>query len=1079
MMEKKLPSRIRRKRNIKIKKSTIGIFAVIFASVFAIFHVFAGEHNTITVEGKTANRGATVNLKVNLECHEEYNSALIELEFDTDVLQYERTTMATTANPAAVAADPDNVDPIDFLAPAPNSTADKAEINSTGKISLGYAIDEVVACEDIQMASIKFTVKSDAPYGRSPVTVTTAKMAKEVDGEKTNLTVDKVNGYVELSLPVDPESVHLEEDTFEIQKGSTDQIVVLYEPENTTDDDTVTYTGYDEDVITIAEDGTITAVGVGTTTVTVHAFNKDMTANVTVVNHVTSVTITGSKTEIEAGEQLELSATVLPADADPEEKALTWASSSPSIATVTQSGVVTGVAAGTTTITAESGNNVVGTYEVGVIVPITSFTLTSSANLELAKNAQSEITYTIEPTVPSESTTVNWTTSNSNVATVSNGVISAVGGGTATITGTLPNTKNNIAPITVNVTVNVPLNSITITNESISLYPTQSANVTTELDPSDATNHTITWSSSAPTIATVDNDGVVTAVAAGDATITARVDAEDKEDTISVHVKQPITGAIINKSEVTLNRDGYDYLSVTVSPNNAEEEYEVTWVSADPTSVSVGSDGKITGLKGTQSPVRITGTLSNMAETAVTCDVTVVVPLNDISLSESTLTLNKEEYKTLVVYYDPDDTSDSKDVTWESSNPNIASVDSNGKVTATGKGVATITATVGTHSKSCQVTVNVPVTSVNITDADFTLARGTDKQLTAEVGPNDANDEYKTITWESDNESVATVDSEGVVTAVAKGSANITATASGKSDSVKVTVNVPVTNFTTPEATKTILRKSSETITTSITPNDADEEAKVITWTSSKPNIATVDENGKVTGVAEGTTTITGTLPNNMSVEVTVTVQIVPVTALEIVAETDEMLKNDTQTLSATYSPTNATETSDVTWTSSDPTVATVDENGTVTALKEGTTTITAAMGQVSDTLEIEVSEVPLEGITLTSNASSTEVGAEYQIRPTLNPTNSTDDVTFTFESSDPEIATIDAQGHVTTKKTGTVTITVKASNGVDEFEDTFELTVKAPKSPKTGVTPIWIYGGIIAILLVVGIVIYKKKELF
>ena len=95
------------------------------------------------------------------------------------------------------------------------------------------------------------------------------------------------------------------------------------------------------------------------------------------------------------------------------------------------------------------------------------------------------------------------------------------------------------------------------------------------------------------------------------------------------------------------------------------------------------------------------------------------------------------------------------------------------------------------------------------------------------------------------------------------------------------------------------------------------------------------------------------------------------------------------------------------------------------------------------------------------------------------NDATETEGFTFTYESSDPEIATVDSEGNVTTKKAGTVKITIKASNGVDEFEDTIEITVKVPSSPKTGVTPIWVYGGIFIILLAIGLVIYKKKELF
>ena len=191
------------------------------------------------------------------------------------------------------------------------------------------------------------------------------------------------------------------------------------------------------------------------------------------------------------------------------------------------------------------------------------------------------------------------------------------------------------------------------------------------------------------------------------------------------------------------------------------------------------------------------------------------------------------------------------------------------------------------------------------------------------------------------------------------------------------------------------------------------------------------------------------------------------------------MLRKDTETLSVTYSPENATEVDDVIWSSSDETVATVDEEGKVTALKEGTATITAKMGNLTDTANVTVTEVALTGISLENNKEEMEAGKNFKLNVTLEPFNATDDVTYTYESSDPEVAEIDEEGNVIPKKPGKVKFTVKASNGTSEYEETIELEITAPKSPQTGVTPIWVYGGIISILLVVALVIYKKKELF
>ncbi len=1069
-MEKKMPSRIKRKRNIKLKKNTIGVFVAFVASVFSIFYVFAGENNKLVVQKvESAAKGSTVNLKINLQCTKEYNSAGFDVEFDKDVLEYVRTTLATTANPAASDEELDEpADPLNFLAVAPNKTAEVAEANENGKISLGYAIPDGAACEDITMATVRFRVKSDAAGGKTNVTVTNAKMAKELDGEeKEILTVDVENGYIVVAAPVDPDSVALAKTDYTIQKGETDTLTVVYSPEDTTDSKEFTYVSNDTNVVTVNSEGVMTAVGSGSTTVTVTAFGKTLTANVTVENHVTAVNVTGAKTEIAKEETLQLTGTPTPADADAAEKVLTWASSNDEIATVTQEGLVTGVSGGTVTITATSANDVVGTYTVSVVVPMTDFS-TTDTTVELAKGETKEIMYTITPNDTTESKEITWTSSNEEVATVNdNGVVTAVGGGTATITGTLPNERH----IDVTVNVNVPLESITLSAESIELLPTQKQTVEYEINPSDTTEEkTVTWATSDPSVATVSN-GEITAVAAGTATITATVGS--KSDTVTVKVLKQIETFTISEPTVTLDRNEEKTLSVTILPADAEEDKTVTWSSSDPTSVSVDQTGKIKGLKGTQDPVTITAALANGK--TVTSEVTVVVKLTGIDINKTSTTLNKGANETLVITYDPEDTSDDKTVTWESSDTTVATVDANGKVTAVKAGTATITATVGTFSKICTVTVVVPLESVTIDSEDFTLNRAATKTLTATKNPEDTTDE-SVITWSSSNTAVATVDSTGVVTAVAAGNATITATAGEKTDTVKVTVVVPITDFTVDKTEASIVKYKTLKLNTTITPNDTTEETEV-TWTSSNTSVATVAADGTVTAVAAGTATITGKLENGMEVTTAITVTTIPVTKITISDETLDMKKNDETKLTVTYEPDDATEVTDVTWSSSDPTVASVAADGTVTALKEGTATITATMGTLTDTTAVTVTEIHLEGISLEENDKTETVGDSFKLNVTLEPAGATDDITYTYESSDEDIATVAADGTVTSKKPGTVTITVKATANGQTYQKTIEITFNAPASPQTGVTPVWIYIAIIAILASAGFVIYKKRE--
>ena len=1059
MMEKKLPSRIRKKRNLKIKKSTIGVFVAVFAFVFSIFQAFAGTNPTIIMDKiESASVGDTVTMNVSLENDKDYTSLGFTVNFDPSKLEF----VPTGSKALSASGDDDEAPEFDTHMLTTNEAAN-------GRLMFAFVfLTGGTANTDATLGRVKFRVK-DGAVGQNDVTISNIKMElMNPDETVTSYDVDKEDGYIKVAVPVDPNSVALEEDEFEIQKGSTATLVVTYEPENTTDPMNAQYASSATNVATVSDSGVITAVAPGNATITVTAFGQELTATVTVVNHITGVTLTAPTTEINKSGTVQVSATITPDDTS-DDTTLVWASSATNVATVDQTGKVTAVGGGTTTITATSTNNVVGSINISVVVPITEFTTTdTSVNME--KGDTHTIPVTITPNDTTESTTITWVSSATTVATINaSGVVTAVGAGNATITGTLPNNMS----ITVPVTVTVPLVSISLDKDNIELVPEQTQTLELTINPDDTTDtNPVVWESSSTAVATVNN-GTVTAVAPGNATIT--VTKGSQTATATVHVLKAIDSIVISQPEVTLNRNASATLTAIITPNDAEEDKTVTWTSSDPTSVSVTQQGVITGLKGTQNPVTITAELPNGM--SATSQVTVVVLLDDISLNKSSATLNRGETETLTVSYDPEDTSEDTTVTWESSATNVATV-SNGTVTAVGPGTAVITATVGTHSKVCTITVLVPIESVTVPDADFTLNRGATKTVSATVNPSDTTEDT-TVTWTSSATNVATVDSTGKVTAVSAGTATITATAGGKSDTVKVTVVVPITEFTASSATMEIVKNTSQTISTTINPTDTTEDT-TITWTSSATNIATVDANGKVTGKAAGSATITGTLPNDMQVQVVVTVTIIPVESITISQKNIPLLRKDTVGLSVTYSPENATEVTDVTWESSDTTVATVDADGKVTALKEGSATITARMGQLTDTANVTVTEVALEGISLEGNSTTTEVGADYILKPVLEPADATDDVTYTYESSDPEIAEVDpTTGKLITKKAGTVTITIKASNGNEEYEDTITITVNTPSSPQTGVTPIWVYGGIIAILSIIAVVICKKKELF
>ncbi|WP_302984546.1 Ig domain-containing protein [uncultured Muribaculum sp.] len=228
-----------------------------------------------------------------------------------------------------------------------------------------------------------------------------------------------------------------------------------------------------------------------------------------------------------------------------------------------------------------------------------------------------------------------------------------------------------------------------------------------------------------------------------------------------------------------------------------------------------------------------------------------------IELSHETLSLEKGESVTIMATVMPEDATD-KTVSWTSSDEAVATVDAEGKVTAVALGEATISATCGEVSTYCTVTVvATPAESITISQETATLKVGETVELTATVMPEDATD--KTVSWTSNDEAVATVDAEGKVTAVALGEAEITATAadgSGISANCLVTVNPVLAEslIISPESWNGVANESFR-ITAVVKPDNTTD--KTLMWSTNDATIATVDDNGLVSVLKEGSCRIT------------------------------------------------------------------------------------------------------------------------------------------------------------------------------------------------------------------------------
>ena len=594
---------------------------------------------------------------------------------------------------------------------------------------------------------------------------------------------------------------------------------------------------------------------------------------------------------------------------------------------------------------ASGGGNEIKTLYFNV-PSVTGVSLPST--LSLTTGGTSTLTPTITPADAADPSVTWMPSSNPSIATVDgSGVVTAVGPGLATIS-----CKTNDGGFTAQCVV-------TVTNEivhptSVSVAPTTlslsvggaAGNLTATVLPSNATDQTVTWSSSNTSVATVSASGVVTAVGPGSATISCKTTdgAILSNPSCTVTVTQPPTGLTVSPTTLSLSVGGTTgSLTATVTPSNASNK-TVTWSTSNALVATVSSTGVVTAAGPGSATITATSN-ANSALTA-TCDVTVILHPTGVAVSPTTASLEVGGNTTLTATVSPSNATD-QTVTWSSSNASVATVSASGVVTAVGPGTATISCKTNDGAKasspSCTVTVIQHVTGVALDYSTLNLNVRDTSTLKATVSPANATD--KTVTWSSDDESVAKVSTSGVVTAVGPGTATITVKTNdgGWTDTCVVTVStVPVTGISLSPATFSVVIGSTYRVTAKISPTNATDLS--VTWESSDPSIATVDSNGVVKGVATGTATITATTTDGGYVgSSTATVTNVPpptaVAGVSLDKTTLTLAVGDNFTLTATVSPSNAANKS-VTWSSSDASVATVN-NGVVTAVGVGTATIT------------------------------------------------------------------------------------------------------------------------------------------
>ncbi len=371
--------------------------------------------------------------------------------------------------------------------------------------------------------------------------------------------------------------------------------------------------------------------------------------------------------------------------------------------------------------------------------------------------------------------TINWSSDNTDVAVVNyNGRITAKKAGKAIITAA--SVSNPEVKDVCEVTVIQPVLGINIVEPSIKLVQMkETKQLTAIINPDDATDKTVIWSSMDENIATVNENGIVSAKLKGNTTIVA-TSASNPEitDICEVIVIKPVESITLDKTSILFTSPGEStHIQATVLPEDASDK-NVRWYSSNSSVCTISEKGMVVAV-GAGSSV-ITATTIDGGFVA-TCMVTVLQPVTSVKLNKHTLSIRVGTYEELGVTISPDDASD-KSVIWSSSDSSVAEVSESGVVTARKAGNSTISVVSVSNSEVkdiCSVNVLQPVNSVSISDAMFSFdGIGGVKQLTATVLPQDASD--KSVRWDSSNESVCTVSKSGIVVAVGVGTSVVTVT---------------------------------------------------------------------------------------------------------------------------------------------------------------------------------------------------------------------------------------------------------------------------------------------------------------
>ena len=719
-----------------------------------------------------------------------------------------------------------------------------------------------------------------------------------------------------------------------------------------------------------------------------------------------------------------------------------WASSTPQVLTIDGEGVAEGGSQGVAQVSASLDGIIASTNQVQVTPAVLVSLSISPSTASFAQGTTQKFSATghfSDGSTQDLSTSVQWSASNASAVSIDgSGLATAQSPGTAQISATYlgQTATTGIVQATPAILVSVAVSPDTATIAAGTTK--QFRAVGTYSDGSTQTlSSGVTWTSTNPSVASVVASGLVTGNSTGQAQISFTYQGQTATTSafqVTAATLQSISLSPLNASISRGSSQAFQATGHFSDGSSQDLTSSATWTSSQPAVASISASGVALGASpGTTSITAQSGTVS--VNTDLTVNSATLLSISVTPSGTSVVVGTTTQFQAIATYSDGSTQNITSQVTWSSSNPSAASINSIGLLTVQTTGAITISATNGATITSVNETaVSATLVSMSLTPSAPSIAKGTTQQFQVTGTYNNGETENITdsVSWQSSAPNVATVSNTGLASGVSSGNAQIWVNEGSVDAMVTLTVSPAtlVSLATTPQSAS-IANGTSQQFHAMGTLSDGSTQdlTNTVSWSSSNSGAATMNASGLATSSGVGTTTIaaqSGTVTTSSTLNVTSATAV----SVSVTPNAPSLAAGQTLQLLATATFTDGTSqdvTASATYLSSDSGAVKISSAGLLTAMSSGSAIVTVIVGNTSTTIPITITNSVLSSITISPSQVSVAAGIAQQLTATgCFSDGSTSDLSsiVAWSSSNAHIASVDIHGKLTAAATGSVTIT-------------------------------------------------------